>query len=332
MSKLTVCKTCKKEIAKSVRVCPHCGAKLKIRKLKFVFGTIIAFIVIIIAIASTGENSSPRVKQENSVKTNTKSESKPSTTATNSENSKSQNNNKETDLLSFIGKNETEIKKSFGNPTKVDGAESGQVYDYGSFYFAIGDNKAVGIGIKSSGMTVNGIAIGMTTKDVKGKLGNPTKESNSSGFIMEYKLNNNTISIQYCFDDFSSPVKSIIVTDLAAGKEKPMEVTKEQVNQLMNGTWVLEKNIHEKNLSLYKHVFFNGIIDTNLSEHLQKKYEVTSPNTITMRGETLNGFGSTEKLEAMFFIEFFDNGDRMVIYHLDQAGDRDSEDVYIRYN
>lgn len=269
-------------------------------------------------------------KQESSISNNSKSKNEV-TVSTNAANS-TQDTKKETELLSYIGKSEEEIKNTFGKPTKVDGAESGQVYDYGSFYFAISDSKAVGIGIKSSGMTVNGIGIDMTTKDVKGKLGNPAKESNTSSFILEYKLNNNAISVQYCCDDFSSPVKSIIVTDLTAGKEKPMEVTKEQVSQLMNGTWVLEKNIHEKNLSLFKHIFSNGVIDTNLSEHLQKKYEVTSTNTIIMRGETLNGFGSTENLEDTFFIEFFNNGDKMVIYHLDDAGDKDFEDIYIRYN
>lgn len=316
MSKMTTCKTCGKEVAKSAKICPHCGAKLKSKKPIFIaLGVIV--LIIIIAIASFGGSSS------------TTSGSLKSSKQDNSKNTK-----KETDLLQYVGKSKEDIKKTFGNPNKTDNTEAGEVYDYSDYYFAMANNKVIAIGVKNTAknVSVNGIKIGMLPKEIKSNNGNPAKESNSDGYQMDYRLNNNTISISYQSSDFASPVNLITITDLTYGKEKPMEVTKEQVSQLMNGTWVLEKDINETNISLYEHIFSNGVIDTNLSENLQKKYEVKSSNTIILNGETLNGFGSTEKYEVEYFVEFYNNGDKMEIYHLDQAGDKDFDYVYIRYN
>ncbi|WP_326512262.1 hypothetical protein [Clostridium intestinale] len=269
--------------------------------------------------------------------TNTEKEEQINSSETTTESNTSSNigiTKKEFNLLDYIGKSSKDLENDFGKPIKIDNTELGQLYIYDSINFSIDDDKVIVISVKDAESTinVNGVTFGMTPKDIKAKIGEPTKETNSNGFIMEYRLNNNTISLQYYCDDFRSPISLITVTDLTFGKEKPMEVTKEQVNQLMNGTWILEKNIYEENLSFYKHIFSNGIMDIQLSEHLQKKYEVTSYNALIIRGETLNGFGSTEYLEAEFFIEFFDNGDKMVIYHLDEVGDKDSEDMYVRYN
>ena len=44
MSKMTTCKICSKEIAKSAKSCPHCGAKLK---MGFVKKIGIGFLVLI---------------------------------------------------------------------------------------------------------------------------------------------------------------------------------------------------------------------------------------------------------------------------------------------
>jgi RNA polymerase subunit RPABC4/transcription elongation factor Spt4 len=347
MSKMTVCKTCGKEVSKSAKFCPHCGAKLKSKKLIFIASGVI-ILIIIIGIASIGANSStPSGSLKNSGQDNYESKSNFSEVkkaTTNTENIKKEKVNKATtstvnikkeiDLLNYIGKSEEDIKKAFGNPNKTDNTEVGEIYDYSDYYFAIADNKVIVIGVNNTAkdVSVNGIKIGMLPKEIKSNNGNPSKEINTDGFQMDYRLNNNSISILYQSSDFASPVDLAIITDLTYGKEMPMEITKDRINQLMNGTWILEKNIHEENLSLYKHIFSDGIIDTNLSEHLQKKYEVTSSNTIIIRCETLNGFGSTENLEAEFFIEFFNSGDKMVIYHLDQSGDKDSEEIYIRYN
>ena len=45
--KLTACKTCSKEVAKSATVCPHCGAKLK---LNFIERTLLFIVVSWVAV------------------------------------------------------------------------------------------------------------------------------------------------------------------------------------------------------------------------------------------------------------------------------------------
>lgn len=61
--KLKNCKTCGTEVAKSAKICPQCGAKLK--KGHPVLIVIIAFLVVIIAVASSGNSDEPQ-KVENS--------------------------------------------------------------------------------------------------------------------------------------------------------------------------------------------------------------------------------------------------------------------------
>lgn len=62
MTKLTTCKTCEKEVAKSAKSCPHCGAKLKsgwFAKIVLVF---FVFILLVIFIGEGG--SGGRIKGE----------------------------------------------------------------------------------------------------------------------------------------------------------------------------------------------------------------------------------------------------------------------------
>lgn len=83
MNKMTICKTCSKEVAKSAKVCPNCGAKLKGGKLKIVLGIIAGFILLI-AIASGNDSSNKTSKtstSQNSSKTS--SEKDKTKTATN---------------------------------------------------------------------------------------------------------------------------------------------------------------------------------------------------------------------------------------------------------
>lgn len=57
MSNMKPCKICNKEVAKSAKTCPHCGAKLRMGFFKKAFLGIVGFIVIviIIAVASNSE-------------------------------------------------------------------------------------------------------------------------------------------------------------------------------------------------------------------------------------------------------------------------------------
>jgi RNA polymerase subunit RPABC4/transcription elongation factor Spt4 len=50
MSDLKKCKSCEKEVAKSAKVCPHCGKKLKMGMfLKLIIGIVVIVVVVIVA-------------------------------------------------------------------------------------------------------------------------------------------------------------------------------------------------------------------------------------------------------------------------------------------
>lgn len=326
MNKMTVCKTCGKEVAKSAKSCPHCGAKSRSKKTIFITASII-ILLIIIGLASLGGNSnatSGSVKSTSQDNSSSKSDTKSEKTNSN------ENQKTTTELFGYLRKNVDEIQKDLGKPNKIDGAQSSTLYDYGNFYIVIDKKIVTSIGIKGPDKTANGIKIGTSVKDVKSKLGNPTKESNGSNYIMEYRLDNNSTSIQYVCNDFHNPVNSIIITDLTAGKEKPMEVTKEKVESLIEGNWVLEKYMNEPNLSLFVVKFSNGVKDQG-NGALTTKYSIINNNTIVYHvWNTMN----QENHDLQYFIEFYENGERMEIYTVDKYGDRNPDDtnIYYRYN
>jgi RNA polymerase subunit RPABC4/transcription elongation factor Spt4 len=45
-TKLTSCKTCSKEVARSATVCPHCGEKLKTDQIEWLLLVIIVYLTI----------------------------------------------------------------------------------------------------------------------------------------------------------------------------------------------------------------------------------------------------------------------------------------------
>lgn len=60
MSNMKLCKVCSKEVAKSAKICPHCGANLKIgigKKLGICLG-IVVVLIIIISISSNSSSKS----------------------------------------------------------------------------------------------------------------------------------------------------------------------------------------------------------------------------------------------------------------------------------
>ena len=67
--KMSECKACKQQIAKSAKVCPHCGAKNK-KVNPFLVGTIV-FIALIIIIAASGSNDEPVLVDNGSNQTST---------------------------------------------------------------------------------------------------------------------------------------------------------------------------------------------------------------------------------------------------------------------
>lgn len=87
MSKIKICKVCSKEVAKSAKVCPYCGAKLKMSFIKKI-GICIGIMTIILIISSALSNND----------SNTSTASKNSTETAESKNAKTEWNTTETDI------------------------------------------------------------------------------------------------------------------------------------------------------------------------------------------------------------------------------------------
>lgn len=99
MSKLTTCKTCSKEVAKSAKSCPNCGAKLKMgffKKIGIGFGIIIVFLIILGSIGS--KNSSTTTNTSKSTANNKQATDSKENTSTTKEPEKPTWNTKETDI------------------------------------------------------------------------------------------------------------------------------------------------------------------------------------------------------------------------------------------
>ena len=65
--KMRTCGTCGNEIAKSAKVCPHCGAKQKGGKLKTILIALVVFIVIV-AVAGGGKSKPKKVESDDTSK------------------------------------------------------------------------------------------------------------------------------------------------------------------------------------------------------------------------------------------------------------------------
>ena len=68
MAKLIRCKTCGQPIAKSAKICPHCGARNKPSALRVLIGTIILFagIILIASALATPQTANKTVAHESS--------------------------------------------------------------------------------------------------------------------------------------------------------------------------------------------------------------------------------------------------------------------------
>lgn len=74
MSALTSCKTCSKEVARSAKICPHCGARLKPRFIAQLF--VIFAVLFVIALVFGRSNNEERAQQLQSLEQTAKSEPK----------------------------------------------------------------------------------------------------------------------------------------------------------------------------------------------------------------------------------------------------------------
>ena len=62
--KMANCKTCGTEIAKSAKICPNCGAKIK-KKSPILIGVIVIAVIAIIAVATSGGGTEKEGKTTN---------------------------------------------------------------------------------------------------------------------------------------------------------------------------------------------------------------------------------------------------------------------------
>ncbi|MFT5875658.1 MAG: hypothetical protein ACI8WT_004652 [Clostridium sp.] len=238
---------------------------------------------------------------------------------------------KDVNLLDYIGKQKTDIEKAFGKPKKIvddpEDEEDGLTYYYDDYYFNMQDNKVCIITITNSNIEVNGTKVGMTTKNIRSTLGNPAKEENNDEFSMEYRINDNKISITYSCASFNSPVKDIRILDLMYGKETPMTVTLDKAKSLIDGTWVKQEYINNPDISKLTTLFENGV--EGPFSMLPRHYKIMDFNIIVYTSrDSYDGLHKDE-----YTIEFYENGDRMKIFMKDNNGDTisDTDTTYLRY-
>lgn len=113
MGNLINCKDCGKEISKKAKTCPHCGAKVK--KKKIGLGIVIGIIALFIIVSAASNGS----------KTNSNNVSQKSTSA-NSSTKKDKKSEITKEIYDKIQNNMTkeEVKKLLGEPTSVSESET----------------------------------------------------------------------------------------------------------------------------------------------------------------------------------------------------------------
>jgi hypothetical protein len=117
MSKMKNCKVCSKEIAKSAKTCPHCGAKLKMGLLKKV-GIGFGILIVIGIIGSLGSNDSS---------TSTNSDSSKSTTSTQQKTTTNTNNEKPKEEPKKEEPKKQEPSKPNWNMKELDATKNGNI-------------------------------------------------------------------------------------------------------------------------------------------------------------------------------------------------------------
>lgn len=172
MGKMKLCKVCQKEVAKSAKICPHCGAKLKMGLSKIV-GIGVGIIIVLAIIGSMSSNdsdtqstskSAASQSQASTKQANTqpvkKEEAKPTWNTTEIDAEKNGNVNIAVDLIKSNGNiksiattpNPADIIKApwnyYGKVLKI----SGQIADIQEY--PVGSDWSKGLGGKEAGQIV----------------------------------------------------------------------------------------------------------------------------------------------------------------------------------
>lgn len=179
MSNMKLCKVCSKEVAKSAKICPHCGAKLKMGLIKKL-GIGIGVIIVICIIASLG-NSKNSSTQSTAQTTTTQTQSKPTWNTSEPDAQKNGNVSIAVDLIKSNGNlksmatspNPAEVAKApwnyYGKVVKISGQISDiREYPVGSDWSKnLGGKEAGQIVIGSDDGTITDMFVVGTTSDLK---------------------------------------------------------------------------------------------------------------------------------------------------------------------
>ena len=152
-----------------------------------------------------------------SLKSDNKSSNKNTTASSvlkNESNSKNQDTKPSIDLMKYLRVSIDVVKEELGPPNRISGVQASRLYDYGTFYFLVDDNKVSYICITGSGANISDIEVGMFPQDVRDIRKNPTRQINGDQFIMDYRLNSDSTSIKYYCTAPDGCITQITVADL----------------------------------------------------------------------------------------------------------------------
>lgn len=244
------------------------------------------------------------------------------------------NNDSEMNLESFLYAEESKFQKAFGKPEEILESEGGTEYVYESFSFGTDGWVNSGAHVDSiclygTGAKMFGVEVGaLTPKEVRSGWGDPVKEENvDGGFRMEYRSADNTQSCIFLFSSFRGTLTKFWVVDLMSGVELPMDLTVEEMKNLIVGYWIPEEQLYETNLEDIAIQISANRIYAGLGDF---SYEITAPNILIYK---VRNSITTDYDDNVWFLDFYEDGERMEMYKLDNIGDKDPNfhNIYYRY-
>lgn len=235
-------------------------------------------------------------------------------------------------LEKFLYAEESEIVKAFGKPKSIDETECGSTYNYENFSFSTdgflnSGAHVANICVYGPGAKMFGCEVGvMTPKEIRLEWGEPAREKNTNeGFQMEYRNDDNTSSVLFVCTDFRSPITAIWLNDLMSGVEIPMDLTAKDMEKLIIGYWIEDKYLNETDLKDFDIQISPSKAYMGLMDYV---YEITDPNILTFK---VRNSITTDYDDNNWFLEFYENGDRMEMYKTDAIGDKNPNFYHIYY-
>lgn len=262
------------------------------------------------------------------------SENPKANTKNSTEDTKNNNNGSAMNLESFLYAEDYDIVKVFGKPNEIMGVQAGSEYIYENFLFGTDNIENSGAHVKfihlyGPGAKIFGFEVGtITPKELRSAWGDPAIEKNvDHGFRMEYRNSDNTQSYVFLFLSFRGTLTDVWLEDLMSGVELPMDLTVTEMKNLIVGYWIPEDKLYETNLDKIAIQIGDSKIYAGFGDYI---YEITAPNILTYK---VRNSITTDYDDNDWFLEFYEDGDRMEMYKLDNIGDKNPKfyNIYYRY-